>query len=57
MVSVSIRLKKATRERLKAIGMMGETYDDVINKLLDCWKKETYDDLVNKMPDHRKGGK
>jgi len=38
MVDTVIRLKKATREKLKAIGMMGDTYDDVINKLLDCWK-------------------
>ncbi|GAG33596.1 unnamed protein product [marine sediment metagenome] len=38
--TVPIRVKLETREKLKAIGLMGDTYDDVINKLLDCWKKK-----------------
>jgi hypothetical protein len=30
-----IQLKKSTRERLKDIGKKGESYDDLINQLLD----------------------
>ena len=30
----SIRLKKTTTEKLKAVGKKGETYDDIINKNL-----------------------
>jgi len=29
-----IRIKKETRDKLKAIGKKGETYDDIINILL-----------------------
>lgn len=32
--SVPIRIQRKTREKLKSIGSKGETYDDVINKLL-----------------------
>jgi len=32
--SVPIRIRKATREKLKSIGSKGETYDDIIRKLL-----------------------
>ena len=33
LVNISIRL--STRQRLKAFGKMNDTYDSVINKLLD----------------------
>jgi predicted CopG family antitoxin len=32
--STTIQLSKQTREKLKEIGKMGETYDDVINRLI-----------------------
>jgi len=31
----SIKIKKETRDVLKSVGKKGETYDDIINKLLD----------------------
>jgi hypothetical protein len=31
----SIKLKKETRDVLKSVGKKGETYDDIINRLLD----------------------
>lgn len=31
----SIKIKKETRDVLKGIGKKGETYDDIINRLLD----------------------
>lgn len=41
--TTTIQLFKETREKLKEIGKMGETYDDVINRLIkaamECEKK------------------
>ncbi len=31
----SIKIRKKTRDALKAIGKKGETYDSIINRLLD----------------------
>jgi hypothetical protein len=36
----TIPLKKSTRELLKDIGKKSETYDDVILRLIDVYKKE-----------------
>jgi hypothetical protein len=33
----SIPLKKDTRERLKEYGMKGESYDKILNKLMDAY--------------------
>lgn len=35
-----IRVKKETRERLAALGSKGDTYDDIINKLIEDASKE-----------------
>ena len=35
MDGTTIRVKKETRDRLKAIGRKDETYDDIINRLLN----------------------
>lgn len=39
----TIQLSKETRDRLRNLGKMGETYDDVINRLVkkakECEKK------------------
>lgn len=35
MSETTIAVKKKTRERLKKIGRKGETYDDIINRLID----------------------
>lgn len=37
--TVPIRVKLDTRENLKAIGLKGETYDDIINQMLERRKK------------------
>jgi len=37
---VTIRISKETRERLKALGRKGETYDDVIARLIEFYEKE-----------------
>lgn len=31
----SIKIRKETRDVLKSVGKKGETYDDIINRLLD----------------------
>lgn len=33
MAKTVIQIKKETREKIKALGMMGETYDDVLDRL------------------------
>ena len=33
----SIRIRKTTVERLKEVGRKGETYDDIINRLIDAY--------------------
>jgi len=35
-----VRLRKETCEALKQVGEMGDSYDSVINKLIDCFEKE-----------------
>lgn len=34
-----IPVKKSTRERLKDVGKKGETYDEIINRLIDFWRE------------------
>lgn len=38
--TTTIQLEIPTRERLMDIGKKGETYDDIINKLIDLWLKK-----------------
>lgn len=35
MSETTIVVKKETRDRLKKIGKKGESYDDIINRLID----------------------
>ena len=35
----SIQLEKPTKARLMSLGKKGETYDDIVNKLIDLWLK------------------
>lgn len=35
----SVKISKDTREQLAEIGTKKETYDDIIQKLIDCYKK------------------
>ena len=32
----NIQIRTTTRDRLKTFGAMGDTYDDVLNALMDC---------------------
>ncbi len=36
MADTSIRLKRQTRDRLKRLGRKDETYDHLLNRLLDA---------------------
>jgi hypothetical protein len=36
----TIQLEMKTRDRLMSIGRKGETYDEIINKLVDMWQKK-----------------
>ena len=42
MIKSTILIKGATRERLKHLGAKGETYDNLINRLLDEGKSANY---------------
>ena len=42
MIKFTILIKGATRERLKHLGAKGETYDNLINRLLDQGKSANY---------------
>ncbi|HUV98202.1 MAG TPA: hypothetical protein VMW14_01715 [Candidatus Paceibacterota bacterium] len=33
--STTIKIMKATRDALRSIGKKGETYDEIVNRLLD----------------------
>ena len=35
----TIQISKTTRERVASIGMKGETYDEILNNLIDLWIK------------------
>jgi len=37
----SIQVQVETKDRLKALGIMGDTYDDIIQRLLDRLGKKT----------------
>lgn len=48
-----VRLKKETVEKLKELGKKGETYDDIIRKLLDFYEKKK---IIKIKGDGRDGG-
>lgn len=37
----TIPLSKATRDRLRALGRKGETYDELLNRLMDAYGDRT----------------
>jgi|YelNatPaOPRAMG01_1025707.scaffolds.fasta_scaffold17309_2 predicted DNA-binding protein len=41
----NIRLKRETVEKLKKLGFKGETYDDIINRLIECYKNRVNGDV------------
>jgi len=34
-----VRVSRETLERLKKVGRKGETYDEIIQRLLDCYEE------------------
>ena len=36
----TIPIKKETRDMLKEMGKKGETYDEIIRRLLEAWKSQ-----------------
>jgi hypothetical protein len=36
----TIQISKATRDELKQLGKKGETYDEIIKRLTELWKKQ-----------------
>lgn len=38
--TTTIQLEGKTKDRLADIGKKNETYDDIINKLIDLWLKK-----------------
>ncbi len=39
MARTTLVVDTSTREKLKKLGLKGETYEDIILKLLDHWEK------------------
>ena len=35
MKTANMKVRRATRERLKKFGQYGDTYDDILNRLMD----------------------
>ena len=42
MEQTTIQISKETREKLKKVGRKGQTYDEIIEKLLDISKKAIF---------------
>ena len=38
--TTTIQLEGKTKDRLMDIGKKGETYDEIVNKLIDLWLKK-----------------
>jgi predicted CopG family antitoxin len=41
METTVIKVKKETREMLKSLGRKGESYDDIIRRLIEAWRRST----------------
>ncbi|MFA4973276.1 MAG: hypothetical protein WC683_11730 [bacterium] len=39
MPRTSVQMSMATRDRIKTVGRMGDSYEDVINRLIDFWEQ------------------
>ena len=55
----TIQLRKATRDRLVELGRKGETYDDILNRLLDHMATGSHAtaQAPSRAPSHRKPSK
>ncbi len=45
-MATTIQIKKNTREKLKRFGYKGETYDDIINRLMKYCEDINVEDLI-----------
>ena len=52
MEETTIQIKKITRENLKKIGRKGQTYDDIIENLLEIGKRVMFFDELDKIVDN-----
>lgn len=52
MEETTIQIKKITRENLKKIGRKGQTYDDIIENLLEIRKRVMFFDELDKIADN-----
>ena len=51
MSQTTIQVSKETREKLKGIGKKGQTYDEIIENLLELSKKATFFNELDKIAD------
>jgi hypothetical protein len=51
MEETTIQIKKITREKLKKIGSKGQTYDEIIENLLEIGKRVMFFDELDKIAD------
>ncbi len=52
MEETTIQIKKITREKLKKIGRKGQTYDEIIENLLEIGKRVMFLDELDKIADN-----
>ena len=52
MSETTIQISRETREKLKKIGSKGQTYDEVIQKLLEIAQKVAYFKELDRISDH-----
>lgn len=51
MVQTTIQVSKETREKLKKIGSKGQTYDEIIEKLLEIGQKVAFFNELDRISD------
>lgn len=47
MMNTTIQIHKETRENLKKFGHKGETYDDIIERLMDYCEELNLEEIIN----------
>ena len=52
MVQTTIQVSKETREKLKKIGGKGQTYDEIIEKLLEIGQKVAFFNELDRISDN-----
>ena len=51
MEQTTIQISKETREKLKKVGRKGQTYDEIIEKLLEISKKAIFFNELDRIAD------